>query len=254
MLKHEKKITICNHYTDVRGTLDVKILCDLFNDVANEQTVGLGVDVETFNAAGITWMLHKIRLRLSRLPAKGEKILLATWPSGADRLFAFRDFAVCSPSGELLVRSTSEWMVIDLERRRPVRLPVSVLNMAAHYEGVTREMTFDLDPKSVTSEISGRRRFVASYDTIDFNRHVTQASYVGWVTHSLPFDFLSRHLLEELEVIYEHEILPDSEVDSTYLIEERDGKIHISHRVIDVAGETTHCVARSRWSCLPLGG
>lgn len=251
MLIHEKKITICNHHADIRGALDVKILCDLFNDVATEQTVGLGVDVDTFNAAGITWMLHRIRLRLSRLPARGEEILLATWPSGADRLFAFRDFAVRSATGELLARSTSEWMVIDVERRRPVRLPASVLSMAAHYEGVTREMTFDLDPKTLPPGTSGRRHFVATYDTIDFNRHVTQASYVGWVTRSLPFDFLCRHLLEELEVLYEHEILPDSEVDSTYLIEERDGKVHVSHRVIDTSGETTHCVARSRWRLAP---
>ena len=239
---------ICNHHVDARGRLGAKMLCDLFNDVANEQTLGLGVDVDTFNACGITWMLHKIRLLVNRMPSKGEEIVLETWPSGADRLFAFRDFAVITPTGELLARSSSEWMVIDLERRRPVRLPESVTRMAAHYEGMTRDIAFELDPKELPGEITGRRRFVASYDTIDFNRHVTQASYVGWVTHALPFDFSSRHLLKELEVIYEHEILPDNEVDSLYLIKETNAHILISHRVVDTPGTITHCVARSKWS------
>jgi acyl-ACP thioesterase len=224
------------------------MLCDLFNDVANEQTVGLGVDVDTFNARGITWMLHRIRLRVFRAPSRGEEVILETWPSGTDRLFAFRDFAVVSPAGELLARSTSEWMVIDLARRRPVRLPESVSRMAAYHEGVTREMSFELDARELPEGVTGSRRFVASYDTIDFNRHVTQASYVGWVTHALPFDFLDRHVLEELEVVYEHEILPDSEVDSLYLIEERDEGVRVSHRVVDASGAITHCVARSAWA------
>jgi acyl-ACP thioesterase len=248
MLKHAKTITICNHYTDARGRLGVKTLFDLFNDVANEQTVGLGIDVDTFNARGITWMLHRIRVRVDRLPGKGEEVILETWPSGSDRLFAFRDFAVATPAGEPLARATSEWMVIDLERRRPVRLPESVREMAAFHEGVTREMGFELERGGLPEGCTGRRRFVASYDTIDFNRHVTQASYVGWVTNALPFDFSCRHLLEELEVVYEHEIMPDSEVDSIYLVEEEDAGTRVAHRVVSANGEVTHCLARSRWS------
>jgi acyl-ACP thioesterase len=251
MLKHEKKVEICHHYTDASGRLGVKTLCDLFNDVANEQTVGLGVDVETFRAAGITWMLHRARARVTRLPVKGETVILETWPSGADRLFAFRDLAVVTPAGEVLARLTSEWMVIDLERRRPTRLPGSVLRMACHYEGVAREMDFELDRGMIPAGITGKRRFVASYDTIDFNRHVTQASYVGWVVNALPFDFLCRHLLEEFEVIYEHEILPDSEVDSLYLLEESCGKVTVFHRVLSTTGDTTHCIARTTWSPVP---
>jgi acyl-ACP thioesterase len=248
MLKHEKRITVHGHLTDFHGRLGVKTLCALFNDVANEQTLVLGVDVETFHRQGITWMLHRLGLRVSRLPSQGEEVIIETWPSGADRLFAFRDFAVVTPSGELLARATSEWMVIDLERRRPVRLPATVLAMAPYYEGVTREMVFQLPLVEMPAEVSGRRRFVASYDTIDFNRHVTQASYVGWVTNALPFDFLSRHVLRELEVLYEREVLPDSEVDSLYLVEEHAAGLRVTHRVEAPVGGATHCLARSVWS------
>ncbi|MDR2415037.1 MAG: acyl-ACP thioesterase [Odoribacteraceae bacterium] len=248
MLKLSKKITICNHHVDFRGRLGAKTLCDLFNDAANEQTIALGVDVDTFNASGITWMLHRIRLQVTRWPSKGEEIILETWPSGSDRLFAFRDFAVFSSSGQPLVRSTSEWMVIDLERRRPVRLPESVSRMAAYHEGITREITFELDSKRLPLDVTGSRRFVASYDTIDFNRHVTQASYVGWVTHALPFDFSSHHQLTELEMLYEREILPDSEVNSIYFIEENDAGARVWHRVVDASGAVTHCAARGAWS------
>ena len=55
---------------------------------------------------------------------------LETWPSGIDRLFAIRDFRMVAGE-EVLLRATSEWMVIDVNRRRPVRLPAWVTETAA---------------------------------------------------------------------------------------------------------------------------
>lgn len=52
MLKHTDEIKICTHYTDLRERLFVKTLCDLFNDIANEQTLLLKFDVGTLNARG----------------------------------------------------------------------------------------------------------------------------------------------------------------------------------------------------------
>lgn len=250
MLKHTKQIEIAAHYTDVNKRLFIKTLCDLFNDMANEQTLRLGVDIDTFHAQGITWMLHKIHILIHRMPEKGERVQLETWPSGTDRLFAIRDFQVLSEAGEQLVKLTSEWMVIDLERRRPVRLPESVVNLTRHCEDVVRDLGFELDAKSLPLQYAGSRRFVASYDNIDFNLHVTQASYVGWICNSLPYDFLKSHRLMELEVIYEHEILPENEVESRYEMQQEAEKTTLFHRIVDQAGSKTHCVAKSYW--MPL--
>ena len=57
--KYIEKVKIFNHYTNYKGRLFVKTLCDLFNDVAEKQTEEYGVDVETLNAKGLTWMLHR---------------------------------------------------------------------------------------------------------------------------------------------------------------------------------------------------
>ena len=50
--KYIEKVKIFRHYTNYKGRLFVKALCDLFNDVAQTQTEQEGVDVETLNAAG----------------------------------------------------------------------------------------------------------------------------------------------------------------------------------------------------------
>ena len=52
--KYTEQIKIYNHYTNYKGRLFIKTLCDLFNDVAEVQTERLGVDVDTLNKQGQT--------------------------------------------------------------------------------------------------------------------------------------------------------------------------------------------------------
>ena len=60
--KYAEKVKIYNHYTNYKGRLFVKTLCDLFNDAAEVQTELYKVDVDTLNAQGFTWMLHRLHI------------------------------------------------------------------------------------------------------------------------------------------------------------------------------------------------
>lgn len=248
MEKYGEDLMIRFHYADWRGRLLVKALCDLFNDVANMQTIRLGFDVPTLNAMGLTWMLHRMHIRVRRMPKQGEMIRLDTWPTKVDRLFALRDFRMTTLAGEELVAASSGWMVIDMERRRPVRLPALVTDVMSACGMVEPQLSFSLDAKLVPTVYQNSRDFVATYDNIDFNKHVTQATYVRWLTNALPYSFLKAHEIREIELIYEHEIMPDSEVHSENAMEERDGKVIVFHRLQNVGRDKIHAYARSVWA------
>lgn len=245
--KYREKVKIFNHYTNYKGRLFVKTLCDLFNDVAEVQTEQYGVDVATLNAAGATWMLHRLHIRLHKMPYQNEEVYIETWPSGIDRLFALRDYRMVRENGEELVRATSEWMYIDLNRRRPMRQSEQVVEISTSHdiprvelESILNEKTFDMKPQD-------GRQFDATFDNIDFNGHVTQASYMRWITNSLPFDFLKTHVLTDVEVIYAHEIMPDSRIYSSYALSEEGETVTVLHQVQNEAGDLTHCIAKSVW-------
>ena len=77
---------------------------------------------------------------------------------------------------------------------------------------------------------------------------MTQASYVRWITNSLPFEFLKKHVLTEIEVIYAHEIMPDSRIHSAYRMEERgENEVVVWHELKDEADHLTHCQAKTVW-------
>ena len=65
--KYAEKVKIYNHYTNYKGRLFVKTLCDLFNDAAEVQTELYKVDVDTLNAQGFTWMLHRLHILLHNI-------------------------------------------------------------------------------------------------------------------------------------------------------------------------------------------
>ena len=115
---------------------------------------------------------------------------------------------------------------------------------------VVREITFDVDTKNMPGEYENSRHFTATYDNIDFNKHVTQATYVRWVTNSLSYEFLKGHELREVEIVYEHEVLPDNKVNSENHVIEESGKVKVYHRVRNEEGDKTHCWAVSIWERL----
>ena len=246
--KYAEKVKIYNHSTNYNGRLFVKTLCDLFNDAAEVQTELYKVDVDTLNAQGFTWMLHRLHILLHKMPLKEEIVTIETWPSGIDRLFALRDYRMFREDGEELVRATSEWMYIDMKRRRPLRLPENVIAMSTEHNIPKLVLAPLLDEKEFGGERQGIRHFTATFDNIDFNGHVTQASYVRWITNSLPFGFLKEHVLTEIEVIYAHEIMPDSQIHSAYRMEERgENEVVVWHEVKDETEHLTHCQAKTVW-------
>ncbi len=212
------------------------------------QTEIYGVDVATLNGQGMTWMLHRLHIQLTKMPLQNEEVYIETWPSGVDRLFALRDYRMIRENGEELVRATSEWMYIDLNRRRPMRLTEKVIRMSTEHGIPHLEMKPIFNEKEFRLEhIRGGRQFGATFDNIDFNGHVTQASYMRWITNALPFDFLKEHILIDVEVIYAHEIMPDSNIYSDYSMEEQGRYVVVSHQVVNEARSLNHCIAKTVW-------
>lgn len=246
--KYSEKIKIYNHYTNYKGRLFIKTLCDLFNDVAEGQTKLLGVDVDTLNKAGLTWMLHRLHIEIHKMPHHDEEVVLETWPSGIDRLFALRDYRMLRENGEEIVRATSEWMTVDLNRRRPIRQSAKVVEMSTSHQIEKLPLTHLMNEKEKRTDFQEYRQFTATFDNIDFNGHVTQASYMRWITNSLPFDFLKNHILTEVEIVYEHEIMPDSLINSYYHLSSEGDRVIVYHQVKDLSGERVHCAAETIWT------
>jgi hypothetical protein len=79
-------------------------------------------------ARGVTWVLSRLRLENPVAIALGDEVEIETWPSGMERLFALREFVVRRRAdGAEVARASTQWLVLDLATRKPVR-PAEVLD------------------------------------------------------------------------------------------------------------------------------
>lgn len=154
----------------------------------------------------VGWVVTHYLVDIVESPHEGEKLFISTWPVGNNGVRAIRDFEVRGCDNRLLVRATSQWVLIDLNTRRPLRLDDSLpcyaqLNVRAWDRPFNRAPEFDADKTHI---------FKCRYDDVDVNQHINNAVYAAWATESVGFEYRNTHKLSGMEIYFEHEIPADT--------------------------------------------
>lgn len=214
------------------------VVADLFQEAAGEHARAAGL--ETFDLGGGTgtWVLTRLRLAVADLPRMREDVEVETWPSGHDRLRAFREYVLRGADGRDLVRGTSAWLVMHAQRRRPVRLPEAVYDFGP--TDPTRLLTFGAEPAAPEAAES-ERRFAVRRSDLDRVGHANNVRFLEWTLESLPDDAG----LQEIEVLYRAEAV----YGDTVVV--RSGPLADGvrdHEIVREADGRTLALARTRWT------
>jgi acyl-ACP thioesterase len=197
---HQQRFRVRAYETDTHGRLQAPILCKLLQEAATAHAGLLGVAVETLIDKGVAWVLSHLRLKVQRWPGPDVEIVIKTWPEAANRLFTERRFEVLDPAGEVLASASTLWLVLDLERRRPIRLPAVVLEALSKHELGSRPMKPQrLDPPDPADR---ELVFTVRRSDLDLADHVNNTSYVEWVVEAVPDEVWVSQKLAELHIDY----------------------------------------------------
>jgi len=191
-------LTVHSYVVDAFGALSVPALAGFLGEAAGRHADALGVGVEALMARGLTWVLGRQRIEVTAPSRLGERLEVETWPSGIDRVVALRDFVVRGADGAERVRAISQWIVMDLATRRPVR-PHTVLD-ARFSAAVPHAVEFSEGKLPEVATRDGERRFHIRYADIDRNLHVNNGSYLTWAIEAMPREVWERDRLAALEV------------------------------------------------------
>src|SRR5512138_2489744 len=126
MLARREPFAVHTYDVDAFGTLAMPALSGYLSEVAGLHATELGVGLDALMARGLTWVLVRQRIENPAPIRLGDTIEIETWPSGIDRLAALREFVV-RRGAEEVARATTQWFVLDLATRKPVR-PADVLD------------------------------------------------------------------------------------------------------------------------------
>jgi acyl-ACP thioesterase len=209
---------------DQSDTLTIAATFDLFQEAANTHAELLGVGRDMMQKTGQVWILSRLSVFMDRRPRYREQVTVRSWPRGSNKLFAVRDYDIRaagqSDAEPAIVRGRSAWLIVDLEKHRPLR-PQALAEKLPPNEGMdalpgpnpgndpppSLASRFPTDAGEVLPPPALRR---VAYSDIDYNGHVNNARYIQWIQ-----DLLDPALLAGAQQI---------RVDINYLSEVRYGE------------------------------
>lgn len=227
------------------GVASLPTLCNYLQEAASIHAESLKFSKSNFDAEhlNISWVLTRMRVQVKRYPKWEDTVKVLTFPRSVRKIVAYRDFVLTLPDGSPLAVATSEWMMIDLAKRRAVAIPSIVSeNLNIVRTPVLGETPFAPKlryPDPVPAGES-RKTFTATRSCIDLNGHVNNVRYLEWMLEAAP-EPKDGDRVTDLEVVFRSETFVGDPVvarcvsaDGAFFhrVSAPDGKDHIVARTL----------------------
>jgi acyl-ACP thioesterase len=182
-----------------------------FQEAAITHAEDLGVGRDALAEIGQAWVLSRIAVFMEKRPRYGDTVTVESWPRSWEKLFALRDYAIKDASGRPLVRGRGSWLILDVEKRRPLRVQQVIEKLPPNH-GINA-MTAGAPALSFGAELvkTGERR--AAYSDIDFYGHVNNARYIQWIQDMVEPELMDTADQIRLDINYVSEVLPGETVE-----------------------------------------
>lgn len=190
---------------DQYGRLQPFAVLDMFQDVATVQAEQMGIGRDSMMSQGVFWVVIRSKFEIVKDPAHLQRVTVRTWPHSPSRFSFLRDYSMRDEGGGLLVKATSEWVLMDAETRKFA----SVKDYCAVDGDYDTARAFDAKPKKLHDFAEGNLpqfTVVPSFVDIDLNGHVNNACYANYVVDALnPGE---AGAIRTFQMDYRHEAMP----------------------------------------------
>jgi acyl-ACP thioesterase len=205
--RYELAYYIPNRDVDFMKRLRPGALFGYFQDIASLHSENIGTGVARLaNDFGVAWVLMRMRVDILRTPMLYEDISLSTWPMECGKLIYDRDFTLAGANGDIIVRGSSAWILMDLKKREIVKGKLFDYPEADY----PKERALAEKLGRVRMPSGGERAFARSvtYSDTDYNGHMNNTKYIDVMMDSIGMDVLKNYEPASIEVNYSREIRP----------------------------------------------
>ncbi|MDR2934105.1 MAG: hypothetical protein LBU68_02375 [Rickettsiales bacterium] len=187
---------------DRSNTMKFSAVLDLFQSAAGLHADTLGCGWNYCLQTGHAWLAVAYHIQILQYPKMNEKITIRTWPSQKTRIKATRDFEILDANGDIIIRASSQWVLINMDNKRLLNLLDVLPNLEKLEE---RAVDSDFNIEFDSSYIDLQKGFHVRFDDIDINQHTNNTLYPLWATESVPADFRVKNIVGEIVINFKSE-------------------------------------------------
>ncbi|MFL0248159.1 acyl-[acyl-carrier-protein] thioesterase [Candidatus Clostridium stratigraminis] len=228
---YEKEYEIHYYEVDYKKRVLITSIVDYLEDAATKQSDELGIGMDYLVENDLGWVLFKWNIDMYKYPVYGEKILIRTCPCAMKKFYAYRTFELLNYKGERLGKAESIWFLLNIKKRRPVRVGEDILSAY----GLTSNDDEPLEIENIKplENYKYEKQFSVRYSDIDTNRHVNNEKYIAWAIETIPLDTVLNYTLKNIKVTYEKETIYGEDIKVLTEIEQGENNIICYHKILN---------------------
>lgn len=170
---------------DPKGRLKFGVLLEMFQEMADIDASKYNLSVRQTLEHNVTWVLKKYRIEFQKYPVKEDgTIRIKTYAEPHRNLYSLRSYKLWNEQGVFLGSAYTWWVLIDLNRQRPIRLDRSEL-MTGFMERITEELPKDVSVPGLTSP-ELEEVWKVRWQDLDVNDHTNHAIFFSWALDTVP--------------------------------------------------------------------
>ncbi|HBG70448.1 MAG: hypothetical protein A2W93_09335 [Bacteroidetes bacterium GWF2_43_63] len=237
------KYRITSADTDMYARLKPSALLGFMIQSAIDSADNIGFGFRDLRKQKLFWVLSRLTLEMDSIPQWYDEIEIETWPRDIEKILYRRDYLI-RQNGKVIGRSTSHWLAIDRDSKKPGKVALedewmflSLREKQAIAKAPVKIMPID-SQNSDTIE--------TNFTDFDLNGHVTSTRYLEWAMNAIPAIFHKEHVFEKLTVNYIKETLSGEKLNTKIqLIENKIYHFEAQHKSSDNAAFRSVVVFRN---------
>lgn len=204
-----KEYTLRGSDFDCFKQIKPSAVLDLFQEVAGQHACLLGIGFSDMEEKGLLWVVLKVKYQIVKAPELYQKVRVLTWPLEQKRLDFQREYLIeDSKTGEILIKGTSQWAVIDKNTRKLTKAE----NVYKNIDGYCYDVIFDEKLMRI-GDFQGKfkHKTKSEFSHIDPNNHVNNAKYGDYVIDAISSEKPLN--IKDFQIDFHKEILNNTETE-----------------------------------------
>ena len=188
---------------DHNGELKNEAILKMLESIAGYHSDKVGYGYQDLADKKVGWILIDWYVEVLKRPKYQEELTITTWGRKMILCYTYRDFEMRDESGELCVKGTSKWTLLDIEQGKLAKL--------------TEEIVSSYEPEEITvfEEELERLKEPENYTSIDYkihkneidnNGHLHNTYYLNLAYEALPDEVFFQEPLNHIRITYKKEI------------------------------------------------
>ncbi len=175
-------------YGDYKDFDDIKpgVVLDIIQDISIKNSAVCGYDLKKLKAINRAWMLQGINVHFEKNLSTGAAMEVSTAVKRFRGVTSERGCIICQ-NGETVVKTISNWFLVDTGKMRPCRVPEEML--AAYKCHDFEDDFFEYKKPDIYEFEKAEYTVKIKNSDIDTNKHLNNQKGAEILINALPFDF-----------------------------------------------------------------